>query len=151
MGARESVLEPPSPGEVYWAFDGTGGKRPFVVVSRADLNRGNYFLAVPFTTGRIEARRHLPTCVHFSKGAFGLPKECVAQADALTQLRRSDLAEPTQKLGTLSQATLQAIITAIGYVLEAECRHSSVPTPPPQLSSPGSPPAVTLPRADGEP
>jgi len=108
-----------NPGEIYTAFDPSGGKRPFVVVSRRELNKGDYFIAVPLTTQNIEARKKLPNCVHFPAHAHGLPKECVAQADALTLLRKADLATPIEHLGTLSPASLNAVIKAIGYVVGA--------------------------------
>lgn len=110
-----------SPGEIYLAFDAAGGRRPFVVVSRSELNRGEYFLAVPFTTRNVAVRRSLPNCVHFDRGAFGLPKECVAQAEALTILRTIDLVQPVARLGVLSRDAMARLISAIGHVIQADC------------------------------
>lgn len=113
------------PGEIYLAFDPAGDKkRPFVVVSRHELNQGDYFLAVPFTTQNLAVRRSLPNCVHFPRGAFGLPKECVAQAEALTLLRVVDLAQPVERLGVLSGAAMARVIAAIGYAINADCKPS---------------------------
>ena len=109
-----------NPGEIYTAFDPSGGKRPFVVVSRSELNKGDYFLAVPFTTQNLSARKSLPNCVHFPAHAHGLPKECVAQADAVTLLRKTDLATPIELVGKLSSKSLTAVIRAIGYVVGAD-------------------------------
>lgn len=92
-----------------------------VVVSREELNRGSYFLAVPFTTAHLERRKELPNCVPFEAGDFGLPKKCVAQAEALTQLRKSNLSEPREKIGTLSSEALAEVIDAVGDVLDAIC------------------------------
>ena len=115
------------PGEIYQAFDGTGGARPFVVVSRAELNRGKYFLAIPFTTARLAERRVLPNCVYFRRGSFGLKKACVAQAEALTLLRRSDLTQPPTPIGTISPAKFTTLISAVGFVLDADCHPEAAP------------------------
>lgn len=109
------------PGEIYWAFDGTGSKRPYVVVSREELNRGDYLLAVPFTTAKLQIRKSLPNCVYFQKGAFGLPKECVAQADALTQRRKTDLVQPVEPLGKLSDELMRRLVSAVGNAIAADC------------------------------
>jgi mRNA-degrading endonuclease toxin of MazEF toxin-antitoxin module len=127
MVEGESLLSTPAPGEIYWAFDGAGGKRPFLVVSRIDLNRGGYLLAIPFTTARLNERKLLPNCVYFPRGAFGLPKECIAQAEALTQLRRSDLAEPVNRIGSLSADAMNAVIAAVGNAMGADCAKASSP------------------------
>lgn len=110
-----------SPGEIYWALDGSGGRHPFVVVSREELNRGKYFLAVPFTSARYERRKDQPSCVPFDRGEFGLTKQCVAQADALTQLRRTDLDDPPEQIGILSPDAQRELIKAIGYSIAAVC------------------------------
>ena len=111
------------PGDIYRAFDGAEAcsQHRFVVLSRADLNRGDYFLAVPITTGQLEVRRRLPNCVFFPAGAFGLTDNCVAQADALTQLRKTDLVEPIERLGILSPDALRRVIAAVGSAIGADC------------------------------
>jgi mRNA-degrading endonuclease toxin of MazEF toxin-antitoxin module len=122
------------PGDIYVAVDGSGGRRPFVVVSRADLNRGEYFLAVPFTSARLEVRRTLPNCVYFPAGAFvGLPRDCVAQAEALTQLRKTDLVPPGEPLGTVGAPAMARLIAAIGHVLDSDCH------PRPPVATPATP------------
>lgn len=110
------------PGEIYLAFDGSpgGDGRPFVVVSREELNRGKYFLAVPFTSQRIAERARYKNCVRFAKGSFGLWKECVAQAEGLTQLRKSDLVHGN-RIGRLDPQALEKVVEAVGYALAAEC------------------------------
>lgn len=109
------------PGEIYWAYDGSGGRRPFVVVSREELNHGQYFLAVPLTSTKFEERRDLPNCVPFQQGDHGLPKTCVAQAEALTQLRKSDLGEPFDLIGTLDASAHREVIKAIGNAIGSRC------------------------------
>ena len=109
------------PGEIYEAFDRVGRLRPFVVMSRPELNKGDYFLAAPFTTARLEERQHVRSCVFFSRGSFGLAKSCVAQADALTVLRKTDLVEPPTPLGKLDAGKWRQLVRAMGFVVQAEC------------------------------
>ena len=127
MGEGESVLTTLLPGEIYEAFDISGKKRPHVVVSRAELNHGNYFLAVPFTSGRVADREARPTNVRFDKGQFGLTKVCFAQAEGLTLLRRSDLTQPPTRIGTISDKKLAALVHAIGHAIAADCSPEQVP------------------------
>lgn len=115
------------PGEIYQAFDGTGGVRPFIVVSRPEFNRGGYFLAIPLTTSRLAERRELQNCVYFSKGSSGLRKASVAQAEALTMLRKSDRTNPPIPIGTISPSKIAKLIAAVGYVLDAECHPVAAP------------------------
>ncbi len=122
MGSGQQVLATLHPGEIYRAFIGRSEPHPVIVVSREDLNRGDYFLAVPCTTSRLDVRRTLPNCVHFQKGSFGLWKECVAQAEALTLFRKLDLAAPREPVGKLSHGAMQALIAAIGSVINADCQ-----------------------------
>lgn len=111
----------PYPREIYEAFDGSDKPRPFVIVSRPELN-DRYFLAVPFTSARLDERRNLPQCVYFNEGSFGLTKACVAQAESMTLLRRSDLTVPPEPIGTMNVAKFERIISAVGFVLDAECK-----------------------------
>jgi len=112
---------PPRPGEIYWAFVEGGDRRPIIVVSREELNRGNYVVAVPLTSARLDLRRSLPNGVAFSAGEHGLTKDCVAQAEAITLLELSDLDLQTGCLGALDSQTSRRLIQAIGYVLAAAC------------------------------
>jgi len=111
------------PGQVYWVFLGTGAfeKHPVIVVSRAELNSGAYFLGVPVTSKNFDLRRNLPNCVPFTGGDFGFTKNCVAQAEAVSLIRKQDLVDPVP-LGQLSTAALSNLIGAIGNVVGAECR-----------------------------
>ena len=110
-----------APGDMYLVQDWAGKHRPFVFVSRPELNRGRYCVAVPFTTQRLEQRRTLRNCVFFDKGSFGLPRACVAQAEAVTLLRQSDIVRPITRVGTVSPAKLEDLVSALGYVIGAEC------------------------------
>lgn len=115
-----------APGDIYLVQDwGRPQKnRPMIVLSRPEFNRDRYIVAVPFTTSQLRVRRDLPNCVYFGKGSFGLWKACVAQADALTMLRKSDLVQPVTLVGRLSPEKLADVISAVGYVIGADCEPS---------------------------
>ena len=97
------------------------GRRPAVVISREDLNRGSYTVVVLFTSSNFEARSKLPNCVPFSAGEFGLDRDCVAQCESITFLKRGDIDEEAGPIGTLSGERLRCLIHAVGHVIEANC------------------------------
>ena len=108
----------PCPGEVYWAF--SDKRRPVVVVSREELNRGEYVVVVPLTTARLEVRRKLPNCVPIQGAKYGL-KDCVAQAEMISALSRSDLLDPEKgPIAKLDGEMMRGLIRAVGYVVGAE-------------------------------
>jgi mRNA-degrading endonuclease toxin of MazEF toxin-antitoxin module len=71
------------PGEIYLADFEEMEPHPVVVVSREELNRGNWVAAVLITSKRFEERSKQPHCVPFRAGQFGLSKDCVAQGESL--------------------------------------------------------------------
>jgi mRNA-degrading endonuclease toxin of MazEF toxin-antitoxin module len=107
-------------GDIFWA-DTDGGRRPVIIISRATLNRGDYVLAVPCTTAHLDVRRRLPNCIAIERGEFGIPRACVAQAEALTMLHRTMLVAESGTIGTLDAQRLRSLIRAVGYVIDAEC------------------------------
>ncbi len=113
----------PRPGEVYWAFVGPK-RRPVMIVSREELNRGTYVVAVLVASAGLDVRWNLPNCTAFEAGQFGLEKDCVAQAETITQVERSELDLATGVIGTLDPAALRNLIRSIGYVISAECEPS---------------------------
>ncbi len=108
------------PGEVYWANLAVG-RRPIIIVSREDLNRGTYVVAVLCTTMNFPQRSGLPNCVPFQAGEFGLPKDCVAQCEAITFVNKTDIDLAMGLIGLLDETRLREVIRAIGHVLEADC------------------------------
>ena len=108
------------PGEIYWA-DLPTGRRPAIVVSREDLNRGTYVVAVLCTTANVAARAQLPHCVPFQAGEFGLPKDCVAQCETLSFLDKADLHTGSGVIGVLDDARIRDAVRANGHVLDADC------------------------------
>jgi len=108
------------PGEIYWA-DLPTGRRPAIVVSREDLNRGSYVVAVLCTSANYTFRSQLPHCVPFQTGEFGLTKDCVAQCEAITFLDKADIDTTSGMIGKLVEARMRDVIRALGHVLEADC------------------------------
>jgi mRNA-degrading endonuclease toxin of MazEF toxin-antitoxin module len=81
------------PGKIYLADFEEMEPHPVVVVSREELNRGNWVAAVLITSKRFEERSKQPHCVPFRAGEFGLSKDCVAQGESLFSIRREELGE----------------------------------------------------------
>jgi mRNA-degrading endonuclease toxin of MazEF toxin-antitoxin module len=110
-----------SAGQIVLVNDGGESPRPVIVVSAEPYNRGGYLIAIPITSQHVEARRHMPSCVFFAKGEFGLSKDCVAQADGLALIET--LCLTGEAIGDLAEdaTKYRDVIRAIGHVLGAEC------------------------------
>jgi mRNA-degrading endonuclease toxin of MazEF toxin-antitoxin module len=119
VGERKSLLMI-TPGEIYLAHT-DAGSRPAVVVSREELNRGNWVVAVLITSTRFSLRSTLPHCVPFQAGEFGLDKDCVAQAETVSYIAVVDLDLDRGALGVLDAARMRALIKAIGHVIASDC------------------------------
>jgi mRNA-degrading endonuclease toxin of MazEF toxin-antitoxin module len=108
------------PGEIYLA-DTEAGKRPAVVVSREELNRGNWVVAMLLTSAHFDVRSTLPHCVPFRSGDFGLTKDCVVQAETITYLAVSDLDPDAGVLGVLDESRMHDLIRAVGDMMGTDC------------------------------
>jgi mRNA-degrading endonuclease toxin of MazEF toxin-antitoxin module len=109
------------PGEIYTADFAQAGRHPVIVISREDLNRGNYALVVVCTSARFAFRSALPNCVPFRAGQFGLTVDCVAQSENILSIEKTQLDLTAGPIGVLNDAALRDVIKAIGYVLESDC------------------------------
>jgi len=121
VGQREPVLMPLRPGEIYWANLVDGGRRPIVIVSREELNRGRSVVGVGVTSSRLEVRRRLPNCVPFHAGKFGLTKDCVVQAESIAVFDLAHLDLESGPLGILDAQAMRDLTRAVGYMMDAEC------------------------------
>ena len=109
-------------GDVVWADlpppvgSGPGYRRPVVVVQGDALNRSRIatVVCVPLTTNLRWA--DAPGNVLLSSGATGLPQDSVANVSAIVALDRECL---TERVGRLSRARLEALLSGIDVVLEA--------------------------------
>ena len=109
-----------NPGEIYLA-ETEGGKRPAVILSREDLNRGRWVVAVLITSAHFADRSALPHCVPFRAGEFGLVKDCVAQAEAITYLAITDLDLDAGVVGVLDATRMRDLIRAVGNMMGSDC------------------------------
>jgi len=110
-----------NPGELYLAFGGGDKYRPVLIVSREELNRGKYVVVVPFTSQHFETRSTLPNCVAFYTGDYGLDKDCVIQAEAITIMHKDDIDIDKGLIGAVDFEKMREVTKAIGYVISAEC------------------------------
>lgn len=108
------------PGEIYWV-DTAAGKRRAVIISREELNRGRWVVAVLITSTHYPARSALPHCVAFRAGEFGLTRDCVAQAETITYLESSDLDMDAGALGVLDEPRMRDLVRAVGNMMGSDC------------------------------
>ena len=106
------------PGEIYLADFEEMEPHPVVVVSREELNRGNWVAVVLITSKRFEERSKLPHCVPFRAGEFGLSLDCVAQAESLFSIRCEELGE---RLGMLDDERWRDLVKAVGNMMGSDC------------------------------
>jgi mRNA-degrading endonuclease toxin of MazEF toxin-antitoxin module len=109
------------PGEVYIADFADAGPHPVIVISREDLNRGRYALAVVCTSARFAVRSTLPNCVPFRAGQFGFTADCVAQCENILSIDKGQVDLTAGPIGELDDAALRDVIKAVGYVLDSDC------------------------------
>jgi mRNA-degrading endonuclease toxin of MazEF toxin-antitoxin module len=112
------------PGEIYMADLDVAGKHRVIVVSREELNRGNYVLGVVCTSTRFAVRKPLANCVPFHAGQFGFTSDCVAQCENMLSVHKSQLDLVGGTLGKLDDMTMREIIKAVGYVMDSDCEPS---------------------------
>ena len=99
---------------------GPAGPHPVIVVSREDLNRGNYALVV-CTSARFTVRSTLANCVPFRTGDFGFTADCVAQCENMLSIDKAQLDLTAGPIGVLEDVALRDVIKAIGHVMESDC------------------------------
>jgi mRNA-degrading endonuclease toxin of MazEF toxin-antitoxin module len=100
---------------------GSAGPHPVIVLSREELNRGHYVLAVVCTSARFATRSKLANCVPFQAGEFGFTIDCVAQCENILSIDKGQLDLTEGRMGKLDEASMQKVIKAIGYVIKADC------------------------------
>jgi mRNA-degrading endonuclease toxin of MazEF toxin-antitoxin module len=110
------------PGEIYMADFGPAGPHPVVVISREELNRGRYALAVVCTSARFAVRSKLSNCVAFQAGDFGFTVDCVAQCENILSIDQEQLDLAAGPMGTLDEVVFQKVVKAIGYVIKSDCK-----------------------------
>src|SRR5688572_15758628 len=101
---------------------GPAGPHPIIVVSREELNRGRYALAVVCTSARLAVRSKLPNCVPFQAGNFGFTADCVAQCENILSIDQANIDLAPGPTGTLDDETFQKVVKSIGYVIKSDCK-----------------------------
>src|SRR5439155_11149828 len=101
------------PGDIYMADLDIAGRRRVIVVSREDLNRGNYALVVVCTSARFSVRCKLPNCVPFRAGDFGFTTDCVAQCENVLSIDKGQIDLASGPIGMLDDSAMRDVIKAI--------------------------------------
>jgi mRNA-degrading endonuclease toxin of MazEF toxin-antitoxin module len=109
------------PGEIYFVDLDVAGRRPDIVVSREDLNQGNYTVMVLCTSANFAIRSKLPNCVPFLAGEFGFTKDCVAQTETILFVEKTRIDLSLGALGQLDDQRLRDLVKAIGYMIDSDC------------------------------
>jgi mRNA-degrading endonuclease toxin of MazEF toxin-antitoxin module len=123
VGEREPRMTAgtPKPGEIYFADIGAPTERRVIILSREELNRGKYVLAVPVTKQKFEARSKLPNCVPFRAGQYSFTANCVAQGERVAFLQRAFLNVEVGPLARLAPEHMRLVIRAVGHAMDADC------------------------------
>lgn len=108
------------PGEIEMA-DTEAGKRSAVIVSRKELNRGNWIVVVLLTSTHFSIRSTLSHCVPFHARELGLTKDCVAPAEAITYVPVSDPDIDAGVVVVLDESRLRDLILALGNMMASGC------------------------------
>lgn len=107
-------------GDVWWAElpeargSGPGFRRPVVVVQGDALNRSRIATVVCVALTSNLKWAPAPGNVLLAARLTGLPKDSVANVSRLVTLDRSDL---TERIGKLSRAKLELVLSGIDIVL----------------------------------
>jgi len=98
------------PGEIYMADLDQTHPHPVVVVSREELNRGDYVLAAVITSKKFTVRSQLANCVALRVGQLGMVKDCVIQGETVTPIPLDQLDLASGPVSTLDDATMREVI-----------------------------------------
>jgi mRNA-degrading endonuclease toxin of MazEF toxin-antitoxin module len=111
-------MRSPRRGQVFrLKSDPVGKPRPVLIVSIDSLNGGLYLLTVPFYGDEDGRRRHLKSCAFFSRGEYGLEKDCVAKADEISMLRASEIKLAEGPMAELDEDGMRRVAEALSYCL----------------------------------
>jgi mRNA-degrading endonuclease toxin of MazEF toxin-antitoxin module len=109
------------PGEIYAADFDVMEPHRVIVISREELNRGDYVLVVFCTSRKFALRSRLKNCVAFKAGQFGFSKDSVAQCENLLSIEKTRLDLDRGPVGVLDELSTGDVIKAIGHVIESDC------------------------------
>lgn len=109
----------PRKGEILQMRDGgtnASKPRPFLVLSRVELNGRYHVLGAPFSTKKLDERSKQKQCIIFEAGEFGLLERCALLVDSITTVdfNRIDTTHP--RIGVLTPSKLAQVEMVIRYV-----------------------------------
>jgi mRNA-degrading endonuclease toxin of MazEF toxin-antitoxin module len=107
----------PQRGEIYLVPFGQGKPRPVVIVSRDTLNGGDYLIVIPFTTQKLDERKGRQSCVFFNSGEGGLSQDCVAKADEIQRIFKTEIDWKTGRIGRFTPQQMDKIVRAVRFVI----------------------------------
>jgi len=109
----------PKPGMIYRLHDDGGliKDRPVLIVSREEINGGDYVVTVPFYSSGLAKKREMPQCVFFGAGAAGLEVDCVAKIDEIRVTAKSEIDFGRGSMGVVSKRQMALIFQALDFVV----------------------------------
>jgi mRNA-degrading endonuclease toxin of MazEF toxin-antitoxin module len=110
----------PQRGEIYLVPFGQGKPRPVVIISHDVLNGGDYVIVVPFTSQKLDVRKGLQSCVFFNAREGGLDKDCVAKADEIQRISKTEIDWRIGRIGRFSSEQMRKIVRAVRFVIQDE-------------------------------
>lgn len=107
-------------GDIFRCWDGPNSTHRVLVVSRDELNRGDYVVTVQFTSTNVAKRKTEPNCVYFKQGTqTGLSDDCVMQGESIAVTDKVRLEVASGPLGRVEGEKFEQILAAIANVLGA--------------------------------
>lgn len=107
------------PGELYYLKrDSADKRRPIVIMSREELNRGYTVLAIPCSASHVEKKRKRQSCAFFQKGEGGLRFDSVAMADKIALVEKSEILLSGGPIGMFNDNQMQRIFAALQWSIK---------------------------------
>ncbi len=110
-----------APGQIWFADLEPSGRRPVIILSRLELNRGKTVVVVACTTRKFQERSKLPNCFPIHAGTFGMPEDCVAAGEFVSQIAVGQLDLDAGAVGELDEIAYRGLVRAVGYAIGSDC------------------------------
>jgi mRNA-degrading endonuclease toxin of MazEF toxin-antitoxin module len=112
-------MGPSRQGEVWEIDFAEEMRRPGIIVTRDELNRGRLLLVVPCTAAQVETRARFANHVVLNAGVGGLTQPSVAQVHLLQPVDRSYF---LRLLGRLDDEDLGRVLNALAWAVDLYAR-----------------------------
>lgn len=111
-------MRTPQRGNIYRLLrDIAGKRRPVVIISRTELNRGTTVVAIPLTTAQFDKRLNQPSIVLLEAGEGGLTEPSLAKCGDIGSIRIADLDIANGPLGILDESQIERLRAAVLWSL----------------------------------